>query len=248
MPNSGWPRSRNQTRLGQSGGVSCEAEAAELALGIEHDDRGVVVAQVAEVEAEHRRGLARALAADEQRAVLAVVGVDQAGAVARAQDRQQRVGEGPVPARELRRGAVDASCGTRARCGGRSSGRVARGPGRAGRRAGSPAASGCAGRDAADRYALHARGRQREQVRDLGRRDQRARGGQQGRGGGGEAAAVEVLAHDHPAAVQAVLAAARLDARRRAACRSRACRRRRRPRARTGCGSGCARRWPSRPG
>ena len=121
IPNSGWPRSRNHPRFGAVGRGEREAEAAEFALGVEHDDDGVVVAQVAEVEAEHRRALARALAADEQGAILAVVGVDQAGAVARAQHRQQRVGERPVMGQRRRRehargrglGLAHTSSGTR---------------------------------------------------------------------------------------------------------------------------------------
>ena len=69
MPNGGVAEVEEPDALGAVGRGEREAEAAELALGVEHDDGGVVVAQVAEVEAQHRGGLARALAADEQRAV-----------------------------------------------------------------------------------------------------------------------------------------------------------------------------------
>ena len=82
--------------LGRVGRGELQAEAAEFALGVQDDDGGVVVADVVEVGAQHGGGLAAALAADEQRAVAAVVGVDQPGAVGGAQHRQHGVGERAV--------------------------------------------------------------------------------------------------------------------------------------------------------
>ena len=98
MPNSGWPRSRNQTRLGQSGGVSRRHRRLSSLLGSSTTTAACGVAHVVEVGAEQRRRSCPALAADQQRAVLAVVGVDQPGAVLGAQHRQQRVGERAVAA------------------------------------------------------------------------------------------------------------------------------------------------------
>ena len=213
MPNAGWPRSRNQTRLGMSGGVSRRHRRLSSLLGSSTTTAALLVADVVEVGAQHRRGLARALPADQQRAVLAVVGVDQPGAVGGAQHGQQRVGERAVATsalalasgRRRAHAATSMRASRPARAAGTRDGVVGVGAQDLGRH------RDARDRDAADGDALHARGRQREQVRGLGGGDQRARGGEQRRRGGGEAAAVEVLADEHPAAVQAVLAAAGLD-------------------------------------
>ena len=52
--------------FGRVGRGELQAEAAELALGVQDDDGGVGVADVVEVGAQHGGGLAAALAADEQ--------------------------------------------------------------------------------------------------------------------------------------------------------------------------------------
>ena len=62
-------------------------------------------------------------------------------------------------------------------------------------------------RDPADGDALHPRGRELEQVRDLGRRHETAERGDERSKRAREPAAVEALADDHPAAVKAVLPA-----------------------------------------
>ena len=195
-----------------------QAQAAELALGVEHDHGRVVIAHVAQVQAQQGRALTASLAADQQRAVLAVVGVDQAGAVARR--------AGPAAAGRGGDGGGRAPAARVLRRSPRSSHRAVPAGGRSLRRRFAirrrrhrlaPVGAQDLGRhrdpgdgDAAHGDALHAGGGKLEQVRGFGGRHEAAGGGQQRRGGGGEAAAVEVVADGHPAAVQAVLAAAGL--------------------------------------
>ena len=69
-----------------------QADARELGLGVDHDRRGVLVLDVVEVEGQQRGGLAAALAADQQRPVLAVGGVDEHLGVLRSEHRVELLG------------------------------------------------------------------------------------------------------------------------------------------------------------
>ena len=92
IPNAGWPRSRNQTRLPQSGGVMRRQMRESSDLGSITIGAASASLDVVDVEREQRAGLPGALAADQQRSVLAVPGVDHDLGVVGPEHRVQVVG------------------------------------------------------------------------------------------------------------------------------------------------------------
>ena len=205
IPNGGWPRSRNQTRLAQSGGVSRRHSAAELALGVEHDDRRRPRRAGRRGRAQQRRGLPDPWPPTSRVPYLRSSGWMSAGAVAGAQHRRQhavggrrrcerpaavivagrRAGRGAGVRRRLRRHRRRAADGVGVGARMISGGTGMRGT--ASRRTGTPfmRAEGSASRCATSAAETSERGEGTRRWRAAGSGGGRGRGGRASSGGAG---------------------------------------------------------------